>query len=126
MSVLPPKGQSTSCNSLPEAPYSRGQREIFEKREPQTISVTYSNINGLLGTHISHEAVTRALRSIDLHIKKEDENGLLVAIPHFRHDINEPADIIEEISRIHGFEHIPATRPFTVLIRRSKQKRNAP
>ncbi len=30
----------------------RGVREIFEKKEPRTIYITYSNINGLLGTHI--------------------------------------------------------------------------
>jgi len=93
----------------------KGQREIFEKTEPRTIYITYSNINGLLGTHISHDAVTRALRSIDLHITKEDENGFLVSVPNFRHDIGETADIIEEISRVHGFEHIPDTSPVAVL-----------
>ena len=92
-----------------------GQREIFERKEPRTIYITYSNINGLLGTHISHEAVTRALRSIDLHVMKEDENGFTISIPNFRHDIGETSDVIEEISRIHGFEHIPDTSPVTVL-----------
>jgi phenylalanyl-tRNA synthetase beta chain len=102
----------------------KGKREIFEKKKPKTILVTYSNINGLLGTHISQEEITQALRSIDLHIKKEDDMGLLVAIPHFRHDINEPADIIEEISRIHGYEHIPATRPFTMMQSHKKTKKD--
>ena len=102
----------------------KGKREIFEKKKPKSFFVTYSNINGLLGTHISQEEITKALRSIDLHIKKEDDNGLLVAIPHFRHDINEPADIIEEISRIHGFEHIPATRPVTMVQSHKKTKKD--
>ncbi len=93
----------------------KGQREIFEKKEPRTIYVTYSNINGLLGTHISHDAVTRALKSIELHIMKEDENGFAISIPNFRHDIIESADVIEEISRVHGYEHIPDTSPVTVL-----------
>ncbi len=92
-----------------------GQREIFEKREPRTIYITYSNINGLLGTHISHEAMTRALRSIELHVMKENENGFTITIPNFRHDISEAADVIEEISRVHGFEHIPDTSPVAVL-----------
>ncbi|MEN6616292.1 MAG: phenylalanine--tRNA ligase subunit beta [Syntrophorhabdus sp.] len=93
----------------------KGQREIFEKKEPRTIYITYSNINGLLGTHISHESVVQSLRSVDLHVMKEDENGFGIAIPHFRHDILEAVDLIEEISRIHGFEHIPDTSPVTVL-----------
>ena len=102
----------------------KGKREVFEKKEPKTVLVTYSNINGLLGTHISQKEITRALRSIDLHIKKEGESGLLVAIPHFRHDINEPADIIEEISRIHGYEHIPATRPVTTVQSQKKTRKD--
>jgi len=93
----------------------RGAREIFEKKEPRTIYLTYSNINGLLGTHISRDAITRALRSIDLLIMKEDENGFVISVPNFRHDIVEAADVIEEISRVHGFEHIPDTSPVAVL-----------
>ena len=92
-----------------------GGREIFKKKEPRTIYITYSNINGLLGTHIGRRETARALRSIDLHITKEDENGLVVSIPNFRHDIEEIADVIEEISRIHGYEHIPDTSPVAVL-----------
>ncbi len=93
----------------------RGAREIFEKKEPRTIYITYSNINGLLGTHIGRDATTRALKSIDLLIMKEDENGFVISVPNFRHDIIEGADIIEEISRVHGFEHIPDTSPVSVL-----------
>jgi phenylalanyl-tRNA synthetase beta chain len=102
----------------------KGKREIFEKMKPKSFLVTYSNINGLLGTHISQKEIIRALRSIDLHIKKEDDTGLHVAIPHFRHDINEPADIIEEISRIHGYEHIPATCPVTTVQSHTKTKKD--
>lgn len=93
----------------------KGRREIFEKIEPRTIYITYSNTNGLLGTHISRDAITRALRSIDLHIIKENENGFIISVPNFRHDISEAADVIEEISRVHGFEHIPDTSPVAVL-----------
>jgi phenylalanyl-tRNA synthetase beta chain len=102
----------------------RGNREIFERKEPKAIFVTYSGINGLLGTHIRQQEINQALRSIDLHIKKEDETGLFVAIPHFRHDINEPADIIEEISRIHGYDHIPATPPVTMAQPHKKTKKD--
>jgi phenylalanyl-tRNA synthetase beta chain len=102
----------------------KGKREIYEKKEPRTIFVTYSNINGLLGTHIRQQEITKALRSIDLHIKEENDTGLVVAIPHFRHDVVEPADIIEEISRIHGYEHIPATSPVSTLQSHKKTQKD--
>ncbi len=92
-----------------------GKREIFKKQRPKTVFLTYSNVNGLLGTHIRQKEINQALRSIDLHITDEGEKGFAVSVPNFRHDINEPADIIEEISRIHGYEHIPATQPVTTV-----------
>lgn len=102
----------------------KGKREIFEKKKSKTFLVTYSNINGLLGTHINQQDISQALRSIDIHIKEESESGLQVVIPNFRHDINEPADIIEEISRIHGYEHIPATSPVTTVQSHKKTKKD--
>ena len=102
-------------NQLAGGNIVKGEQEIFEKKERKTIYISYSNINGLLGTHIGQHEIARALRSIDLHIMKEDENGLDISVPNFRHDIAEAADVIEEISRVHGFEHIPDTSPVTVL-----------
>lgn len=99
----------------------KGGREVHEKKELKTLFITYSHINRLLGTHISQQDITTILRSIDLHIKKEGEEGLLISIPNFRHDINVPADIVEEISRLYGYDRIPATRPVSAL---SAQKRN--
>lgn len=102
-------------NRLSGGTVIKGEREVHEKKELKTMFITYSHINGLLGTHISQRDITKILRSIDLHIKKEDEGGLLITIPNFRHDINEPADIVEEISRLYGYDRIPATRPVSPL-----------
>ncbi|MDD5243896.1 MAG: phenylalanine--tRNA ligase subunit beta [Syntrophorhabdaceae bacterium] len=102
-------------NMLSGGTVIKGEREVHEKKELKTLFITYSDINGLLGTHISQRDITKILRSIDLHIKKEDEGGLLITIPNFRHDIAEPADIVEEISRLYGYNRIPATRPVSPL-----------
>lgn len=109
-------------NTLSGGTVIKGEREVHEKKELKTLFITYSRINGLLGTHISQRDITKILRSIDLHIKKEGEEGLLITIPNFRHDIAEPADIIEEISRLYGYNRIPATRPVSPL---SARKRSA-
>ena len=53
----------------------------MKKGNLRPILVTYSAINGLLGTHIRQQEINYALRSIDIHIKAEDDVGILVAIP---------------------------------------------
>lgn len=48
---------------------------------------------------------------------KPDIGGLRVTVPSWRHDIDGPADLVEEVLRIHGYDAIPAvplSRPATL------------
>jgi phenylalanyl-tRNA synthetase beta chain len=102
----------------------KGYREVYDKKELNRIFVSFGKINEILGTAIEQRDIVGALRSVDLHVVKEEENGFLVSIPPFRHDINEYIDIIEEIARIYGYEHIPATTPVTAIkpLKRDKKE----
>jgi phenylalanyl-tRNA synthetase beta chain len=92
-----------------------GKKELYKKKDPKQIFVSYGKINDILGVTIEHRDIVSALRSIDLYVVKEEEEGFLVSIPAFRYDINEYMDIIEEVARIYGYEHVPATTPVTAL-----------
>lgn len=102
----------------------KGYREVYDKKELNRIFVSFGRINEILGTAIEQRDIVGALRSVDLHVVKEEESGFLVSIPPFRYDINEYIDIIEEIARIHGYEHIPATTPVTAVktLKRDKKE----
>lgn len=102
-----------------------GNLEVNEAKKKEGIFISFGKINEVLGTTIEHRDVLSALRSIDLHILKEEENGFFVSIPWFRHDINEHMDIVEEVARIYGFENIPVTTPTSAMtqLKRSRKKR---
>lgn len=89
----------------------KGKQEIFERKNGKSIFVNFGKIIDILGTPVEHSVITSSLRSVDLHILKEEETGFVVSVPNFRHDLNEYMDIIEEVARIYGYEHIPATTP---------------
>jgi phenylalanyl-tRNA synthetase beta chain len=93
----------------------QGKREIYEKKQGKTIFVDFGKVNGLLGTTIDHTSIINALRSVDLHIMKEEESGFTVSVPNFRHDLDEYTDIIEEVGRIYGYDHIPPSTPVITL-----------
>jgi phenylalanyl-tRNA synthetase beta chain len=93
----------------------KGYKEVYDKKELKRIFVSFGRINEILGTAVEQRDIVGALRSVDLHVVKEEESGFLVSVPAFRHDINEYIDIIEEIARIYGYEHIPATTPVTAI-----------
>jgi phenylalanyl-tRNA synthetase beta chain len=91
-----------------------GKQEIYEKRDGKSIFVSFGKIIDILGTPVEHSLITSSLRSVDLHIVKEEETGFVVSVPNFRHDLEEYMDIIEEVARIYGYDHIPATTPVGV------------
>lgn len=92
----------------------KGKNEIYGKKDGKSIFVSFGKIIDILGTPVEHSVIISSLRSVDLHIVKEEEAGFVVSVPNFRHDLDEYVDIIEEVARIFGYDHIPATTPVGV------------
>lgn len=77
-----------------------------EKVEPRVIPLEEDKINALLGTDISREDMVRILRSVELDV---DEAAETVRIPTFRLDMEEMADLAEEVARFYGYNNITPT-----------------
>jgi len=102
-----------------------GKQEVYDKKSSKSIFVNFGKIIDILGTPIEHSAIISSLRSIDLHIVKEEETGFVVSVPNFRHDLDEYMDIIEEVARIYGYDRIPATTPVGSFQVPKNEKRSA-
>ncbi|MDQ3101422.1 MAG: phenylalanine--tRNA ligase subunit beta, partial [Bacteroidota bacterium] len=85
--------QITDINSLPKT-----QREVHIK---------FSEIEKLAGLSIPKDDVVRILESLDFRIKERNDRALQITVPHYRVDVYRSADMIEEILRIHGLDHVP-------------------
>jgi len=72
------------------------------------IALRISRTNRVLGTDIPASKCASILKSLGLDVKVK-KDVLAVSIPSFRRDLKEEADLIEEISRIYGYEKIPET-----------------
>jgi len=70
------------------------------------VEVTWSNINRLIGKEIPKEAIKSILRSLEIVINEETEEGLNLAVPPFRVDVKREVDIIEEILRVYGYNNV--------------------
>ncbi|MBI4118381.1 MAG: phenylalanine--tRNA ligase subunit beta [Parcubacteria group bacterium] len=79
--------------------------------EPQTVApvtVSVSQINGLLGTHFSPKDVEGVFTRLDLPYIAKGET-FTVHPPHERLDLTIPEDLVEEVGRIKGYENVPAS-----------------
>lgn len=71
------------------------------------IVLEWAALDGLIGMAIERDRVRSILASLDIRITAENPEGLTLQVPAYRSDVLRPADVIEEVLRIHGFDHVP-------------------
>ena len=60
-----------------------------------------------LGTDIAENRLKSILDALDIAVTKEQGATWTLTVPAYRSDVTRPADVAEEILRIHGFDHVP-------------------
>ncbi len=75
--------------------------------EKKQVEVAYAHVNRLIGTDIAKAKVKEILAALEMDIVAEDEEKFTVAVPTNKADVTRPADVIEEILRIYGFNNVP-------------------
>lgn len=78
--------------------------------KPKVITLTTSRVNGLLGTSITTNDVADIFTRLHFSYVLEDET-FMVTVPTYRNDMSMSADLVEEVARMYGYDHIPATLP---------------
>lgn len=83
--------------------------------EPRVIDFDLSQVEWLTGMSVTLTEATQALRALGFAVEERaSEHGaalLRVTVPSWRGDVEESADIVEEIARIAGYDRIPSTIP---------------
>ena len=76
------------------------------KAEHIQILVKDKNVNRLIGKVISREEIFDILKRLDIDVLEKKIDQFVVSVPPYRVDVEQEADIVEEILRIHGFNSI--------------------
>ena len=88
------------CGGEPSAAIRAGEPPV----ERRTIAFDYGRTKSLGGIDVPEEEQRQILERLGFEIDGSD-----VAVPTWRRDVDGPADLVEEIARIHGYDKIPAT-----------------
>lgn len=86
-----------------------GTHNVSHSAEEVVITTTFSAINKLIGIELEKEEIALILKRLDFKLDATcDENFFMIAVPHYRHDIESIQDIAEEVLRIYGIDNIPS------------------
>ncbi len=69
-----------------------------------------TRIERMLGFSLSDERVESLLTRLGIMLERTD-GGWKATAPSHRHDIRIEVDLIEELARLHGYDHLPARLP---------------
>jgi len=78
--------------------------------KPRTILLRPARAEALIGIILSVGEMIDLLKRLDMHVV-QDKEGLQVTVPTYRNDLNIEEDLIEEIARLYGYNHIPRGNP---------------
>lgn len=80
----------------------------------QPVILRLSRLNAVLGILFEQEVVAKLLTQLGFEFIQES-GEFTVTPPTYRFDIEIEEDLIEEVARLHGYDHIPATPPVARL-----------
>lgn len=70
------------------------------------VEMDWEMMDKVIGDSLDRNRVASILSSLDIEIISQTETKLSLKVPAYRSDVTRPADVIEEILRIHGFDQI--------------------
>jgi phenylalanyl-tRNA synthetase beta chain len=81
-----------------------------ELPKPSEIEITSQFINERLGLNLSVEEIANLLTNVEFAVVTKEDQSLVTA-PFWRTDIEIAEDIVEEVGRLYGFDHLPLDLP---------------
>lgn len=96
----------------------QGRFDLYpHPQEPARIGFRISRTNQVLGTGLASATILGYLKALGLRVIQEvkEEEEYLLEAPSFRPTLRREIDLIEEVARLHGYDHVAVTRPVASL-----------
>ena len=73
---------------------------------PVQVDLKFDYLNKIAGQEIDKTQAVNILKSLDCKVVEQDAQHVLIDVPTCKVDVTRPADVVEEILRIYGYDNI--------------------
>ena len=100
--------------------------EIKDVYTTPAVDLSYEKVHSLIGKVIPVETIKSIVTSLEMKITNETVEGLTLAVPPYRVDVQRDCDVIEDILRIYGYNNveIPTTLKSSLTTKGEHDKSN--
>ena len=115
------------CKELAGAKVSMEIKDVYPNPiENPKMRLDFTYVNNLIGKKIGNDTIKSILRSLEIEINAEDEEGLDITVPAYRVDVQRPCDVVEDILRIYGYNNveIPTQLKSTLTVKDFEDQRH--
>lgn len=96
---------------------ARGMVDVYPVVSPaRTVCLHARQLRRVLGVDVPTARVGSLFTALQLPFSMQGADVFEVVVPTFRPDLECEADLIEEVARMHGLEHIPDTVPSATVV----------
>ncbi|MBR0056865.1 MAG: phenylalanine--tRNA ligase subunit beta [Kiritimatiellae bacterium] len=96
---------------------AKGVIDIDNRPAPAApVRLSFDRARKLIGIDLADDAMVAILSSLGLEVAGRDASGASFRIPSWRVDLLEEADLVEEISRMHGLDKLPDVAPAAIAV----------
>ena len=86
-------------------------------RAAKSVELRYSELNRVFGAAVPQEIARKLLTTIGCRITAEVPSHVTVSIPSWRRgDLEREIDLIEEVARLYGYNHVPDTTAMSARV----------
>lgn len=81
--------------------------------EEKNIDITFRNFHWIIGKELPNDLIIEILNWLDIKTNNRTDEGFTAVVPAYRSDVTRPADLVEEVLRIYGFNAIELDEEFS-------------
>ncbi len=95
------------CKELAGGKVSMDIKDVYpEPMQNPVVDLKYDYVHSLVGKEIPHDTIKSICQSLEMKVLAEDAEGLTLEVPAYRVDVQRPCDVVEDILRIYGYNHV--------------------